>query len=83
MVTSVEVGGAGVVYYSINRLNHKYIPLAGRETVVEGDLLLPVPLPLARTQTVYSVLHWRLYKVALVTVVLPTVYTIREPPSGW
>ena len=48
VVTSVGVGGAGVVYYSmnlINRLHHKYIPLAGRETVLEGDLL-PVLLPL-------------------------------------
>ena len=31
---------------------------------------------------VYSVLHWRLGKVALVAVVLPTVYLIRESPSG-
>ena len=32
---------------------------------------------------VYSVSHWRLGKVALVAVVLFTVYIIREPPSGW
>ena len=32
---------------------------------------------------VYFVLHWRLGKVTLVAVVLFTVYTIREPPSGW
>ena len=83
---SVGVGGAGVVYYGmncINRLNHKYIPLAGRETVVERDLLLPVLLPLGWTQTVYFMLHWRLGKVALAALVLSTVYIIREPLSGW
>ena len=33
---------------------------------------------------VYSVLHWRLGKMALVVaVVLPTVYIIREPLSDW
>ena len=31
---------------------------------------------------VYFVLHWRLGKVALVAVVLSTVYIIREPPSS-
>ena len=77
------VGGAGVVYYSINcinRLHYKYIPLAGRETVVERAFLLPFLLPLAWTQMVYFVLHWRLGRMALVAVVLSTV--IREPPSG-
>ena len=46
-VTPMGVGGAGVVYCSKtvsegNWLHHKYIPLAGRETVLEGDLLLPI-----------------------------------------
>ena len=58
------------------------IPLAGRETILKTLALLIRPL-LALTQMVYFVLHWRLGKVALVAVVLPTVYIIREPPSGW
>ena len=35
-----------------------------------------------RAQTVYFVLHCRLRKMALVAVVLSTVYIIRELPSG-
>ena len=59
------------------------IPLAGRKTILE-TLVLPVRPPATSTLMVYSVLHWRLDKVALVVaVVLPTVYIIREPPSGW
>ena len=59
------------------------LPLAGRKTIL-GALVLLIWPPLAWTQMVYSVLHWRLGRVALlVAVVLPTVYIIREPSSGW
>ena len=57
------------------------IPLGGTETTLRTDALT-VLLLLEETQMVYFVLHWRLDKVALVAVVLSTVYIIREPPSG-
>ena len=86
------VGGAGVVvewYIQVTanmqlcgRLQNMYIPLACRETILETLVLLLRP-PLALTQMVYFVSHWRLDKVALVAVVLSTVYIIRKPPSGW
>ena len=48
-VTSVGVGGAGVVHYNkqlCGMLHNMYIPLAGRETIL-GTLVLPLRLPLA------------------------------------
>ena len=60
-----------------------HIPLDGRETILKALVLLVTP-PLAYTQMVYFVSHWRLGKVALVIdVALPAVHIIREPPSGW
>ena len=47
------------------KVTNMYIPLAGRETILETLVLLLRP-PLALTQMVYFVLHWRLGKVALV-----------------
>ena len=78
-------GWGGTVVHIYNKLPYErqvHIPLAGRETVLE-TLLLPVLIlpPSTYTKMVYSVLHWRLDKVALVDV-LSTVYIIQEPPSG-
>ena len=57
------------------------IPLADRKNILVALVLL-ISSPLAQIQMVYSVLHWRLGKAALVAAVLATVYIITEPPSG-
>ena len=77
MVTVVQLASQ-----QYGKLYNIHIPLAGKETILETLVILLRP-PLAETQMVYFVLHWRLDKVALVAVVLSTVYIIREPPSGW
>ena len=71
-----------VCYMVYKRLHYKCLPLAGRKTILETLVLIVCP-PLEETRTVYFMLHCRLGKVALVAVVLSTVYIIGEPPSGW
>ena len=93
-MTSVGVGGAGIVvnYFISMRdeLQKNFtactkvgLPLSDKEVIL-WTLVLALWLPLALTQMSYFVLHWRLGKVVLTAiVVLPTVYFVTEPPSGW
>ena len=88
MNTDLSGDGRGCGWYRVTvKANELYkkrfcTPLAGRKTIL-GVLVFLLWPPATYTQIVYSVSHWRLGTVAVVAVVLPTVYIIREPPSGW